>query len=297
MSDSNYHCKWRIELAEQICEKVKVIEGVKAIVIGGSVGRGYADEYSDLEILIFWDEYPDEITRKLIVKKLNAEYFYPYNNYEGREDNVIANGFRIDLWHLTLQQEEQVIKSITENFEIDLGSSNAMDTIRTCIPLFGEEIIYSWKNRAKEYPNAIAIKNIKESLNGIDGTQVELYLERQNSTLIYENISNLQKSIFLIFLALNKQYFPTFKWMYKSFETLKIKPKNIEQRFRDIFTYPPRKAYDNTLSIMMETLDIINEIYPEIDTNVVLGKLKSARIPHDNPVNILGNILFLSRKN
>jgi hypothetical protein len=290
MTNSNHHCKWRIELGEQICEKVKVIEGVKAIVIGGSVGRGYADEYSDLEILIFWDKYPDENTRKLIVKKLNAEYFYPYN-YEGREDNVIVNGFRIDLWHLTSKQEEQVIKSITEDFEIDFGSSNAMDTIRTCIPLFGEEIIYIWKNRAKEYPNEIAIKNIKESLQGIDSTQAELYLERQNSTLIYEHISNLQKSIFLIFLALNKQYFPTFKWMYKSFEVLKIKPENIEQRFRDIFTYPPRKAYENTLEIMMETLDIINEIYPEIDTNVVLGKLKSARIPHDNPVNIFGNIL------
>lgn len=95
MSNSSYHCRWRIELTEQICEKVKVIEGVKAIVIGGSVGRGYADEYSDLEIRIFWDKYPDENTRKLIVKKLNAEYFYPYN-YEGREDNVIVNGFRID---------------------------------------------------------------------------------------------------------------------------------------------------------------------------------------------------------
>lgn len=288
MSNSNYHCKWRIELGEQICEKVKAIEGVKAIAIGGSVGRGYADEYSDLEILIFWDKYPDENTRKLIVKKLNAEYFYPYN-YEGREDNVIVNGFRIDLWHLTLEQEEQVIKSIIEDFEIDFGSSNAMDTIRTCIPLFGEEIIYSWKNRAKEYPKEIVIKNIKESLSAIDCTQAELYIIRQNSTLIYEHIANLQKNIFLIFLALNKQYFPTFKWMYKSFEALKIKPKNIEQRFRDVFAYQPRKAYENTLDIMMETLDIINEVYPEIDTTVVLGKLKSARIPHDNPVNILGD--------
>jgi hypothetical protein len=35
MSNSNYHCKWRIELAEQICEKVKAIEGVKTMAIGG----------------------------------------------------------------------------------------------------------------------------------------------------------------------------------------------------------------------------------------------------------------------
>ncbi|AZV57400.1 nucleotidyltransferase domain-containing protein [Clostridium sp. AWRP] len=184
MSNLSYHCKWRIELAKQICEKVKIIEGVKAIVIGGSVARGYADEYSDLEIPIFWDKLPNENTRKLIVKELNAEYFYPYN-YEANEDNVI-----------------------------------------------------------------------------------------------------LQKNIFLILLALNKLYFPTFKWMYKSLETFKIKPENIEQRFRDIFTYPPKEAYENTLVIIMETLDIINEVYPELNTSVILSKLKSDRIPHDNPVNI-----------
>lgn len=67
---------------------------------------------------------------------------------------------------------------------------------------------------------------------------------------------------------------------------LKLNLKNIEQRFRDIFTYPPKEAYENTLVIIMETLDIINEVYPELNTSVVLSKLKSDRIPHDNPVNI-----------
>lgn len=285
MSNLSYHCKWRIGLAKQICEKVKIIKGVKAIVIGGSVARGYADEYSDLEIPIFWDKLPNENTRKLIVKELNAEYFYPYN-YEANEDNVIVNGFRIDLWHLTVEDEEDAIKGALVDLRTDFGYSNAMDTIRTCIPLLGEEIVYSWKDRAKDYPKELAIKNIKESLQSIDSTQAELYIQRQNSTLIYEHIANLQKNIFLILLALNKLYFPTFKWMYKSLETFKIKPENIEQRFRDIFTYPPKEAYENTLFIIMETLDIINEVYPELNASVVLSKLQSARIPHDNPVNI-----------
>lgn len=285
MSDLNYHCKWRIELAKQICEKVKAIEGVKAIVIGGSVARGYADEYSDLEIPIFWDKLPDENTRKLIVKELNAEYFYPYN-YEANEDNVIANGFRIDLWHLTVDDEENAIEGVIIDLKTDFGYSNAMDTIRTCIPLFGEETVCSWKKRAEEYPKKIAIKNIKESLQSIDSTQAELYIKRENSTLIYEQIANLQKNIFLILLALNKEYFPTFKWMYKSLETFRIKPENIEQRFRDIFTYSPIEAYENTLVIILETLNIINKVYPEINANIFLNKLRSARIPHSYPVNI-----------
>ena len=288
MSDLNYHCKWRLELAKRICEKIKIVEGtkgikgIKAIIVGGSVARGYADEYSDIEIPIFWDELPNENIRKLIIKELNAECFYPYN-HEAREDNIIVNGFRIDLWHITLEQEEEVIKSVIKDFEIDFGSSNAIDTIRTCIPMFGEEIINSWKAKVKEYPRQIAIENINKALQSIDSTQVELYLQRENSTLLFEHIANLQKSIFLILLALNNEYFPTFKWMYKSLESFKIKPDNIEQRFRYVFNYPPKEAFEKTLVIMFETFDMINKIYPEINTNIVLSKLKSDRIPHVHP--------------
>lgn len=288
MNNLNYHCMWRLELAKQICEKIRVIEGtkgIKSIIVGGSVSRGFADEYSDLEIPIFWDKLPDEDTRKLIVKELNAEYFYPYN-YESREDNVIINGFRIDLWHLSLEQEEEVIKSVTKDFEIDFGSSNAMDTLRSCIPIFGEELIYPWKNKAKEYPREIALKTINEALQSIDSTQVELYLRRENSTLLFEHIANLQKNIFLMLLALNNEYFPTFKWMYKSLGNFKIKPKDIEQRFRDVFTFQPKEAFENTLTILFETFDLINKIYPEINTNIALSKLKSARAAHEQPVSI-----------
>lgn len=188
------------------------------------------------------------------------------------------------MWHISVNDEEDTIKSVIENFDISFGSSNAMDTLRTCIPLYGGEIIYLWKNMVKEYPKEIAIKNIRESLQSIDCTQVELYLQRENPTLVYEHIINLQKSIFLILLALNNEYFPTFKWMYKSMETMNIKSKGIEKRFRDAFAYPPRDAFESTKNILLEIFNLINEIYPEINTDIALNKLKSARIAHNEPI-------------
>jgi hypothetical protein len=288
MNKENYHCKWRIELAKQISDKIRNLrgnKGIKSIAVGGSVARGYADEYSDIEILIFWDILPNEDIRKQIVKGLNADYFYPYN-YEANEDNIIVNEFRIDLWHLTLDQEEEVIKTVTKDFVMDLYSSNAMDTIRTCIPLYGEKVIYPWKDDVKEYPKQIALNNINEILHSIDCTQIELLLKRENSTLLFEHITNLQKNIYLIILSLNKEYFPTFKWMYKSLENLRIKPENIGQRFKDTYTYAPQTAIENTLIILSETIEQVNEIYPEINTNIILSKLVSARIAHEHPVSI-----------
>lgn len=53
--------------------------------------------------------------------------------------------------------------------------------------------------------------------------------------------------------------------MYKSLESFKIKIDNVEQRFREVFNCSINEAFENTLSIMFETIDMINNIYPEIN--------------------------------
>ena len=183
-----------------------------------------------------------------------------------------------------IEFEEKVIESIIKDFEIDLGNSNFMDTIRTCIPLFGEKIINEWKEKVKIYPNKLAIKNIEKSLETIDNTQVMLFIQRDNPTLLYEYIVNLQKNIYLIILALNSQYFPTFKWMYNSFETFNIKPRNIEQRFRHVFECSPNEAFETVSSIITETIVLINKIYPEINTDIVKDRMNTSRKVYDSPI-------------
>lgn len=293
MRNLNYHCRWRLDLAKEISQKIKAIrgtEGIAAIVVGGSVARGYADEYSDVEIPIFWNRLPSEATRKLIIKELNGEFFYPYN-HGAREDNILINGFKVDFWHITLGMENEVIDSVYKESQIDYFISNAIDTIRTCIPLYGESIVDSWKAKVKEYPRKIGVKTIEKALRTIDCTQADLYLQRNNPTLVYELITNLQRSMFIILLGINKEYFPTFKWMYKALEGFEIKPVNIEERFREIFKMQPDKALESTLHILNEVLYLVDTVYPEIDTSMVLKRLKSSRMVHYfRTVDVTGNL-------
>jgi hypothetical protein len=48
----------------------------------------------------------------------------------------------------------------------------------------------------------------------------------------------------------------------------------------DVFGYKPRKAYNDTLKIMHETINLVKKMYPEINTETALNKLNSARIAH-----------------
>jgi predicted nucleotidyltransferase len=59
-----FHAKWRIDFARQLAKSLLTFDGIKAIVIAGSVACDYADEYSDVEIPIFWETLPEDATRR-----------------------------------------------------------------------------------------------------------------------------------------------------------------------------------------------------------------------------------------
>ena len=50
--------EWRCELGRRVGETYACNAEVRAVVVGGSAGFGYADEFSDVEVLIFWDSEP-----------------------------------------------------------------------------------------------------------------------------------------------------------------------------------------------------------------------------------------------
>ena len=66
---------WRLDFAKQLVAKIRAFAGLQAIAAGGSVARGYADAYSDLELLLFWDALLGDDTRHAIVNALGADSF------------------------------------------------------------------------------------------------------------------------------------------------------------------------------------------------------------------------------
>jgi predicted nucleotidyltransferase len=133
----NPHAKWRIDFARQLAERLVTFEGVKAIVIAGSVARGYADEYSDIEIPMFWETLPDDSTRHAIVAAINGEFLFTYDG-PARKDQLLIDGLQVDLWHISVAQEKEILDAVFHKHRFDLSTLNALDTIRFCIPLFGD---------------------------------------------------------------------------------------------------------------------------------------------------------------
>lgn len=276
---SNPHTEWRIEFARRLAERFNDYQGIQAIVVAGSVARGFADEYSDLEIPVFWEKEPSDDTRLAIVEELGGEFIYAYDG-PAREDQLLIEGVQVDLWHVPLAHQEQIIESVLAGESFDLSSLNALDTVRSCIPLFGQGIVQEWKNRAEEYPDGLALRVIQAHLTSFSVTEMVLHAQRGNPTAYYAQLAHLQEKIFLVLLALNRCYFPTYKWLFQTLEQLAIKPDEIGSRFRQVFTAPPPAAATDMEALLAETLELVKSAFPEVDTAQAYRRLAHRRTAH-----------------
>lgn len=260
-------------------------DGIKAIVIAGSVALDYADKYSDVEIPIFWETLPDDKTRRSIVSALNAEFLYAYDG-PGCEDQLLIHGLQVDLWHITIAHQEAILTAVLHEHHFDLSSLNALDTLRFCIPLYGEEIVQGWKRRAQEYPDELMQQIVQEHLASFSTRELFILAQRNNPTAFYAQLSFLQQEIFLVLLALNRSYFPTFKWLYHALESMQTKPEAIDTRFRQAYKASYAEAIADTKSMLEETLHLVERQFPQMDTASTHRRLAYARAAHEKPVNL-----------
>lgn len=279
----NQHAVWRIDLARKLAQSISLFQGVQAIVVAGSVARGYADEYSDLEIPVFWDALPDDTKRHALINRLNASLVYAFDG-PSAEDQLLIQGVQVDLWHVSVAGQDAIIQAVLGGHSLDLGSLNAMDTIRSCIPLYGHELVRGWKEQARLYPEELAKQIVREHIACFKVAGLSVLAARDNPTAFYGELCHLHQEMFLVLLALNQSYFPTYKWLLRALETMQVKPENMDQRLRRVFNLPYQEAIADTKKLLEEIIELVEQQFPGLDTSAVRRQLGYARAVHLKPV-------------
>lgn len=66
---------------------------VEAVLLGGSVARGWDDHFSDSELFVLWTEEPTDRDRKAIIEQANGNIidFHPYEDEEWSESYITDN--------------------------------------------------------------------------------------------------------------------------------------------------------------------------------------------------------------
>ena len=269
--------KWRIALARRIAPIYVSHPKVKAILIGGSVGRGIADRYSDVEIGVFWAEPPFEAERKTLAEQVGVVYRERMSSYkfdpchpgeeEADEDIYIGGdkdcGFNVDIKHKTIAAVEQYL---AEMFDHCRPHDNRLaEVLSHSIPLYGQSLVEQWRRKVATYPTELAQKIVQTQLRFEQWWLCEQFAKEEEMILVQEQFSECLTKIISVLAALNRVYVLEIKWTDWSIEQLQIAPSNLIHRAKQIFEQAPQVAAQQLRQLIEDTYDLVKLHLPDID--------------------------------
>jgi len=272
------------KLVEDFTAELKSIEGVKAIVLGGSFAVGLATESSDLDIGIYYSEKsPFEIEKiKTIASKFSNKDlptvtgFYEWGPWvNGGAWITTANG-EVDLLYKNINQIVKTIddakngvweNSFDQQPPYGFSSIIFLAETRNSIPLYDpENIIGNLKDSIKQYPEKLKQSVVQQSLWSAEFTiwQAEKFA---NKTDMYNTIGCLTRAINGIvttLFALNEIYPMGDKRAIEIIEKEESIPSNFKNKIDTILSCEKKSLVDNVrlLKILFnETVELANELY------------------------------------
>lgn len=94
-------------LAAEIVERMRLFVGASAVALGGSLGRGFADRQSDIDLLVFGQGIPREEDRRRAISSWPDIRHGPM--IEPACDSVVLNGAMVHIRYWTRQTVEDML--------------------------------------------------------------------------------------------------------------------------------------------------------------------------------------------
>ncbi|WP_047984383.1 DUF4037 domain-containing protein [Ornithinibacillus californiensis] len=273
------------KLASDISKIYELNPKVEAVLLGGSVSRNWYDQYSDIELFVFWKESPTDGDRKTPIVKLEGDIidFHPYEDQEWSE-TYITKGVKLEISNFLTDTINEVIKDVILSFNTDLDKQCIVATLHNGVSLSGDLIIKGMKEKVNKYPNELSVAMIKENIHlGNRWNNREALLNRKDWLMLYKVMVDVQTKIMGILFGLNRQYVhhPAFKWQKHTLKSMIITPENICTRLESIFLEDPSTSIRELEVVIQDIYELIQREQPKIDLSSVIEKSLFVR-PQNN---------------
>ncbi|MFN7118551.1 MAG: nucleotidyltransferase domain-containing protein [Saprospiraceae bacterium] len=272
------------ELLDHLTNELKRIDGVKAIVLGGSYAMGMATENSDLDIGIYYSEQsPFDVEKiKLIAKKLadheepTVTGFYEWGPWVNGGAWISTKKGEVDFLYKNIDQIATTIDNakngIWENHyeqQPPFGFSSIIFLAETKynIPLYDpEHIIKKLKAAVQNYPIKLKQSVIQQSLWSAEFTiwQAEKFAAKYDMYNTLGCLTRAIKSIVNALFAINEIYPMGDKRALEIIEQNETKPSDLTNRINLILSCKPHSLLDNVMdlkSLFDETVLLANGQY------------------------------------
>jgi Domain of unknown function (DUF4037) len=242
---------------------------VEAVLLAGSVSRGWEDKHSDIELNVFWSDPPTDEDRMHPIQIINGSVidFHPFEEEEWAESYLTPENVKLEISSFLTSTAETWVNHVVNEFEIDYGKQCMVSSIYYGQSLYGDQVINLLKNKVQIYPDELAEKMIEDNLAlWYRWNNRKALLDRRDWLMLYDLMGAVQKKLMGTLFGLNKLYIhhPSFKWIHKYSEIFTIKPKNMDERFSAIFLGDVHHSVQDLEHLIQEVFLLVEKHYPHL---------------------------------
>ena len=242
------------EFVQHIVDQLTYVEGIKAIVLGGSWASGTQHPDSDIDLGLYYSEASllDIPHIRMIASKLN-DFPNPivtdlgaWGTWVNGGAWLTIQGQRVDFLYRNIDFVSRIIDDCLKG-EIQLDGPQQppygfhsyiyCTEVQICKVLHDPEgVISELKSKVAHYPQPLKSRIINGFLWDAEFTLevAKKPAARGNAYFVAGCLTRIVSDLVQVLYALNETYFISDKRMYEDVQTFKIKPDNFSERINNI---------------------------------------------------------------
>ena len=251
----------------------RVVEPFPAIatLLAGSAAHGTSDEWSDIDVVLFYDSWPGASALERARESLGgSEYVLLGGTADG---DVLLEQFRVDgvacqLVHQTEAAWRVASAGVLERFEAASPVQKALSGLHEGIVLRGVEFVEARRSEAA-YPEGLRAAMVESGLDVFPLWRMQDALSRRDAELWQrgELAAGLQKVLAML-AGVNRVYFSTFQLKHarQLVASFRHAPEDLAARIDGALRAPTMGyAADELERLVDETLTIVERELPDVD--------------------------------
>lgn len=244
---------------------------IRAAAVTGSVAKGYADDNSDIDTIVFLN---NQMTQCEFDKIVNAAKASGGDLYHGSPEEGFAvyyyiDGVRCDFGFGHYSETETLINEMLEKPEVDQTKHLMISGLIDGYILKDSGWLAPLIKKAEDnYPQELQVMLVSHFKKFHPEWAIEkMTIGRADILYYYESLVEMTGNIIGILCGLNKFYHPgKLKGVEHTIEKMHIKPRDLVKRYNFVLSAEKSEALKELFDLVRETFDLIDKHLPEVST-------------------------------
>jgi hypothetical protein len=270
----------RRALAEIVAPAYAANPKVAGVLLAGSVARGIADGFSDIEIDIFWHAPPTDQDLLAPIERADWQIVYRHVDENEWADGFLIEGIKVDTSQFLVSTIDRWLDDVIVRADIEPEYQVRITAIQHGRPLHGAGLIERWRDRTAAYPEALAHAMVAGYSGFRPRYLLEMLAARGDVLVLHQDLVAAEQLILSILMGVNRVYapHPYHKWLDWEIAQLSFAPPDLNRRLRDILRADPRAAVEQLSGLIEETFALVDRHLPGFDTSAARALFGERRV-------------------